>query len=255
MKVSVITVVKDHALGLKATIDSVLRQTFSDWEMLIVVGPSNDDTMRIAQEIQAKDSRVQVITQNGAGIYEAMNEGIRAASGEFTWFMNAGDQFGGTEVLNHATAKLSLSNVGMLIGGYQIDGASNKQTYVYPEATVSIFNFAFTRRAGCHQAMIFRTKILKDMGGFNSAYSLASDFDLVLKVIKSAKALRVSEVYATIEPGGRADQGIFNVHRQKHAIRRKALGGPIIYITSVLWTGLARAKIILRRFLRKLLSK
>ena len=99
--------------------------------------------------------------------------------------------------------------------------------------------------------MIFHTQVLKSIGGFNTAYSLASDFDLVLKVIKKAGARRVSEIYAAIEPGGRADQGIFLVHKEKHLIRRNLLGGPAILAASLLWTGLARTKIISRRIWNK----
>ena len=255
MKVSVVTVVKEHPTGLKVTFESLLKQTFFDWEMIIVVGTSRDATLLVAQEIRAKDSRVRIIEQHSVGIYGAMNEGVAAATGEFIWFMNAGDKFTTVEVLMSAIIKLSQSDEGMLIGGYAINNGNTNQTYFYPERDVTALSFAFNRRGGCHQAMIFRTQILKNIGGFDTAYSLASDFDLVLRVIKLANARRVSEVYATIEPGGRADQGIFEVHKQKHRIRRNLLGGPVISIASVFWTGLARAKIISRSMFRKVFSK
>lgn len=245
--VSVITIVKNHAAGLAATHQSLLEQSFNDWEMVIVIGESSDATFAVAKDLQRIESRILLIEQSGSGIYEAMNEGLATASGEFTWFMNAGDTFASTSTLAHAVVYISQNKVGAVIGGYRVESSSQNKTYSYPPRNITGLSFAFNRRGGCHQAMIFRTNILKDLGGFNTSYSLAADFDLVLKVIQKSKASRVSEIYASIEPGGRADQGIFLVHNQKHQIRRSLLGGPVIFLASFLWTALARMKIILKR--------
>ena len=250
-RISVITVVKDDPSGLRNTYESLIGQTVKDWEMLIVTAPAPDETIGVATEIRSSDSRIQLHEQIGTGIYGAMNQGLRSAGGESIWFMNAGDKFASNSVLAHAFEKLSDSDVGVLIGGYKILNGTTNQTFSYPEGKVSAIDFAFNRRGGCHQAMIFHTQVLKSVGGFNTDYSLASDFDLVLKAIKKAGSRRVSEVYAAIEPGGRADQGIFLVHREKHLIRRNLLGGPFILTASLLWTGLARTKIISRRIWNK----
>ena len=248
-RVSVITIVKNHAAGLEATHQSLLEQSFNDWEMIIVVGLSSDATLAVAQDLQRIESRILLLEQSDSGIYQAMNEGLAAASGEFTWFMNAGDKFASTSTLAHAVGSISQSKAGAIIGGYRIESSSQNKTYGYSPRNITSLSFAFTRRGGCHQAMIFRTNILKDLGAFNTSYSLAADFDLVLKVIQKSKASRVSEVYASIEPGGRADQGIFLVHNQKHQIRKNLLGGPVVFLASFLWTALARMKIILRQMI------
>jgi glycosyltransferase involved in cell wall biosynthesis len=249
--VTIVTVVKDHASGLIKTHASLIGQTLVDWEMIIVVGISTDDTLSVAKVLQGNDSRIRVLEQGGAGIYGAMNEGLELASGEFTWFMNAGDTFVTLFVLAHAVGEISQIGTGLVVGGYQIDNGSADQIYSYPGGNVTTLDFAFNRRGGCHQAMIFRTEDLKLLRGFDTSYSLAADFDLVLKVIKRSRAKRVSEVYASIEPGGLADQGIFLVHQQKHEIRRNLLGGPFIFLASVLWTVLARVKIMAREMIEK----
>jgi glycosyltransferase involved in cell wall biosynthesis len=249
-RVSVISIVKDHEAGLRATHESLFEQSYEDWNMIIIVGASSDETLIVAKKLQKFDSRIVLIEQNGSGIYSAMNEGIAAASGEFSWFMNAGDKFASKSTLAHAINQISQTNVGVIIGGYQIESAGQKKTYSYAPRKITGLHFAFNRRGGCHQAMIFQTNILKALGGFNASYSLAADFDLVLKVIQKSEANRVSEIYASIEPGGRSDQGIFLVHNQKGQIRRQLLGGPVVSFASFLWTALARLKIILRRTLK-----
>lgn len=248
--VSVITVVKNDALGLRATLSSLAQQDYSHWEVLIVVGKSTDSTLLTANELASQDLRVRVIEQSGLGIYGAMNQGIDNAKGEFFWFMNAGDTFADPDVLGGAVAEIESQDVGLLIGGYRLDGGNNQRAYSYPRARVSEFDFAFTRRGGCHQAMLFKAKSVIQSGGFNEQFSVASDFELVLKIIKSDGAMRLPKIYAAVEPGGAADQGIFEVHRQKHRIRMKVMGrSPLVLLMSFGWTLGAGAKIILRKVL------
>lgn len=247
MRVSVVTVVKNHSSGLRTTQLSLQEQTFKDWQMIIVVGDSNDDTLSTAEHMSACDLRIQVIAQHGSGIYNAMNVGLGAATGNYVWFMNAGDIFFTESVLFEAVKELTDSDLDVLIGGYQIRDDGNRRYLSNSDRKVTTLNFAFNRRGGCHQAMIFRTEVLKEIGGFDTSYSLASDFDLVLKVLKNSKGKRIPQIYAAIEPGGRADQGILLVHKEKHDIRIRQMGGPFILLISMCWTALARLKISLRK--------
>ena len=246
ISVDIITVVKDNMSGLVATHSSLIEQTFHDWKLIIVVGSSKDSTLVVATQLQSKDKRIRVLEEKGQSIYGAMNEGLEIATGEFAWFMNAGDKFAGPRVLANAINEITDSGVGVVVGGYGVMGSLEENHYRFPSKELKRFAFAFNRRGGCHQAMIFQTKALKDLGCFDKSYSLASDFKAVLEVIRTAGARRVNEVYALVEPGGLADQGIFAVHRQKHEIRRKVFRNPVITVASVLWTMAAQSKIKLR---------
>jgi glycosyltransferase involved in cell wall biosynthesis len=249
--VSVITIVKDHPLGLRETFASLLEQDFLDWELLIVVGPSQDSTLATARDIASSGQDVKVIEQSGSGIYAAMNEGISNAKGEFVWFMNAGDKFADRDVLSSAVDIITKTGFGVVIGGYRLDRTVQKDQS-FPSKKLSAFEFAFNRRGGCHQAMIFRHESLRNVGEYNPTYFLASDFELVLKVIKSAGALRVSKVFASIEPGGVADRNIFEVHFQKHQIRKSIMGNnPVVIFLSWSWSVLASVKIRLRHLLTR----
>lgn len=248
MTVSVVTVVKDHVTGLQSTYESLSMQIDVEWEMIVVVGNSEDGTLCFAKELEKTDFRVRVFEQQGSGIYDAMNIGLQAALGDFTWFMNAGDRFASPVTLAQSSMALLKNGLGVMIGGHQIDYPSRKRVYVFKEGKVTSLQFAFNRRGGCHQSMIFKTSILKELGGLNRSFALASDFELVLKIIKGWGAARASEVYSVIEPGGRADRGILLVHREKHKIRREQLGGPLvfIFILSFFWTYAAMLKNIIR---------
>lgn len=249
--VSIVTIVKDHAAGLQETFRSLAGQDYADWEMLIVVGKSSDSTFDIAQSYTASDPRIKTIEQSGLGIFQAMNQGIENAKGEFIWFMNAGDRFADSQILRLSVEEISKTEVGVVVGGYRIGSPVGGKTYANSRKGISDLAFAFSRRGGCHQAMIFRTSIVRELGGYSADYSLNSDFDLVLKIIKTSGALRVPLIFAEVEAGGTADQNIFKVHSEKHQIRRVYFGvvNPVILL-SWAWTVAARSKITLRRIVR-----
>jgi len=216
-----------------------------------VVAPSTDSSMEVAKEISNENHAVRVIEQESLGIFSAMNEGLNHATGDYVWFMNSGDTFAGPEVLASAIKEVARSSQGVVVGGYQIRSNSGTRTYAFREKEITPLSFAFSRRGGCHQAMIFRSDYLKKIGGFNLQYKVNSDFLLVLNVIKMGGGKRVSEIYADVEPGGFADQNIFAVHDEKHKVRKTFFSSKSVNILSNLWTFAARAKILWRRSIRE----
>ena len=97
--ISVVTIAKNHALGLTHTLDSLRSQSFQNWESIIVVGKSTDETLLVAENYRSMDPRVRVVEQLDSGIYEAMNLGISASIRDSIYlnFMNAGDVFYSTD--------------------------------------------------------------------------------------------------------------------------------------------------------------
>jgi glycosyltransferase involved in cell wall biosynthesis len=251
MTVSVITIVKEDPNGLRATVKSLTDQTSIEWQLIIVPGYSRDQTKSTAFELSSTDARITVIEQNNDGIYDAMNLGLSVAKGDYVWFMNAGDIFYSPEVLGEALIEITNSNVDLLIGGYQINHSRNLKKYVFRRKSLTAWEFAFNRRGGCHQAMLFRTATLIKLGGFDTSFKLASDFGLVLKLLQEYKGLRIDQVYASIEPGGRSDQGINLVHREKHKIRTKVMPGLIMSIVSFNWALGAIMKIYTKKIFIK----
>jgi len=245
--ISIITVVKDHAKGLSETYMSLSQQSILDWEMIVIIGESNDSSLETALSYQRDDSRLKVEMQSGLGIYSAMNEGINRAEAKYMWFMNAGDTFATESVLESALHKVNEYHVGVVIGSYQVLTENTIETYSHRNMGLSELEFAFGRRDR-HEAMIFASDIVNQLGGYKTEISLASDFDFILRVIRTAGARRVSEVYALVESGGVSDRNLVEVHRQKHKIRRDFFGRKLITAGSTLWTIAVRTKVKLRRY-------
>lgn len=97
MLVSIITVNFNHLEGLKRTYESVVSQTFTDYEWIVIDGGSTDGSREFIEQHQ--DRFAYWCSEKDNGIYHAMNKGIRQAKGEYLNFMNAGDTFAGGEAL------------------------------------------------------------------------------------------------------------------------------------------------------------
>lgn len=98
MKYSIITINYNHIEGLKRTIDSVISQTNSNYEYIIIDGGSTDGSVNIIKEY--KEHLVYWISEKDNGVYHAMNKGVAQAQGDYCIFMNSGDRFYSPDVLS-----------------------------------------------------------------------------------------------------------------------------------------------------------
>ena len=98
MSISIITINRNNASGLRATIESVLHQTSQDFEYIIIDGASTDKSVEIVKAATEKH-KIKWISEPDSGIYNAMNKGVRMATGDYVIFLNSGDTFANEKVL------------------------------------------------------------------------------------------------------------------------------------------------------------
>ena len=245
--ISVVTIAKNHAVGLTYTLESLLSQSFQNWESIIVVGKSIDETLSIAEEFEKRDARVKVVRQLDSGIYEAMNLGIYEVSTESTFinFMNAGDSFYEADTLAKLVNIANTEKASLVIGGYKIKGYSKH--YQQKQGVLSDISFTFSRRTGCHQSMIYSIQAVLDAGAYKTKYRLAADHDLTLKILGQSGARKVEFLVAEMEPGGLSDRSLATLHREKQAIRREYFNKkPWVWLIGYAWQFAALSKISLR---------
>lgn len=233
--VSIITISKNNALGLEKSLQSIRYQTYQNWKLYIVVGTSTDSTQEIAEEFCEGVSKAQIILQTDSGIYQAMNLGTKKmdSKSKYVIYMNSGDQFQSSNSLSNLVNSISFHECGVVIGGYKIQ---NGKTYPQIEGSISEIDFTFTRRGGCHQSMIYSTEAVRLMGLYNTDYTIASDHDLTLKVIKHFKGWKTSEIVSIVEGDGVSDRNLSKLHKEKQAIRRKHFGDRSwVFFAGFLW--------------------
>ncbi len=246
-KVSVVTVVKNDSDGLKETINSLLLQTLTDWECLIISAPSSDDTQRIADSFVKSDIRIFHHHETHPGIYSSMNQGVKLANAPFVVFMNAGDTFKSPLSAEVLLSEIQEHNTPLVVGGY----STGKKSYSFRRTSFSAKRFSINRRWGCHQSMMFDKDGIIAAGGFSLEYKIASDFDLVMKMLNNRRGRRISEVVSIIEPNGISNTQISEVLREKQKVRRKHFGRySVSAMLGDVWTILVFLKINLRLHLK-----
>ena len=189
---SIITVTWNAADVIAPTLESVQRQTSSDYEMLIVDGASTDDTLKIVRETSIASLRV--FSEPDNGLYDAMNKGMARARGRYLIFLNAGDAFASDTVLARL-AMLTEGNPGVVYGQTQLVDASRevvgKRHLTAPKKlTASSF---LNGMVVCHQAFVARRDLVPQ---YDLQYRFSADYDWCIKVLKKSR----TNVYAGREP-------------------------------------------------------
>lgn len=246
--VSVITVVKNDAAGLEKTLNSLVEQSFLSWECLIISGSSEDDTKAVARQLARDHSRVRHFDESTPGIYQSMNQGVGLAQSPYLIFMNAGDIFANPNSIEILYNEILEANYSVVVGGY----STGDKEYSFKSKDFGPGRFSLNRRWGCHQSMIFNLNDVKSVGGFSEKYKLASDFELVLKLVKKKAGKRMSEVVSIVDPNGISNTQIEKVLNEKQKIRRDLFGDytPNLLLGKI-WTYLVLGKIRLRLFTSK----
>ena len=168
MKISVITINRNNAEGLRKTIDSVAGQTQRPFEFIVVDGASSDDSV---ETIRSYADAIDIWTSEpDSGIYNAMNKGVRQAHGEWCLFLNSGDVFSSPDVLKHleqssATADIICGNAMIL------EDPPRRKT---PPAEITL-DFLFNGTL-CHQSALIRRALL-----------LKHPYDEALKIVSDRK--------------------------------------------------------------------
>ena len=243
--VDIVTICKDNEKGLARTIESVRSQSFQDWRLTIVVAESKDNSIEIARCLQNTDARVELIRQEGSGIYEAMNIGASNSNGDLIWFLNSGDEFYDENTLKENVRVISHKEFGFLVGNYCVKDI--KHEYYTKLAAIKGYQFLFNRNGGCHQAMVFNRRYFDDVKGYNTSYKISSDFDLCCKLLKVVPCYSIARINCTIEGDGFSDTNLFEMYLEKFRIRNLITRPTyILFPLNTIWTFLAILKMFVK---------
>ena len=200
-KVTVVTVVRNAPAALRATAESVLSQTYADIEYVIVDGASTDGTSDYARSL---GDRVDVlISERDNGIYDAMNKGVRAASGEWVIFMNAGDTFYAPDTVEQVFGTDDYVGFGVVYGDVVKKNASGELEVKKAGAPHNSHRMFF-----CHQSAFYRRGELL-VEPFDTAHRMSADIHQVKRLWKKGVRFRQLDLPVAIFDTG----GVSNVKR------------------------------------------
>ena len=120
MKLSIITINRNNATGLEKTMRSVATQTFKDFEYIVVDGASTDGSVEVIKKLEPEFKHLKWVSEPDSGIYNAMNKGMRMASGEYFQILNSADCLASEDVIERMLLALENSGYPSILYGNMI---------------------------------------------------------------------------------------------------------------------------------------
>ena len=233
--ISIITIHYNHGKGLRRTVESILGQQHrQDWEWIVIDGGSTDGSVDYLTGL--KDQIAVLVSERDAGIYDAMNKGLRRATGEYVWFVNAGDALHGPDVLEKVVSAIRGFEQGhggvgpdvvfgdtMFIddAGEALGLISQLKPQPFPKK-LHAGSFRFGMNV-CHQSVLLRRSIAPK---YDESYRLAADVDWMIAALKSMRgeSLRLDFVVSDFETGGSSYQHTKKAWKERYSVLSKHYG-------------------------------
>ena len=190
-KVTIITVCYNSSKTIERTLKSVLNQTYSDYEYIIIDGSSTDDTLSIIEDYKPLfGSKLRVISEPDNGIYDAMNKGIRLASGDLIGIVNSDDYL----------ELDALQNIVDAYDGYQYEIIYGMIRTIRDDKEVQVYiknHENIDEDMIAHPACFITKKIYDDFGLYSLKYKYSADYEFMLRM-KRNNEIRFIEIYKII---------------------------------------------------------
>lgn len=211
MKVSIITASYNSATTIKQTITSVLQQTYANIEYIIVDGCSTDNTLQIVKTmLPIFNGRLIYISEQDKGIYDAMNKGIRMATGDVVGILNSDDYFTAHDVIEKMVSSFT-EDVAAVYGDVHFvreDDTTNRVRYYSGVFfTPWLVKFGFIAP---HPSFYIRKSVYDKYGLYNIKYKISADFELVARIcyVNKIKTKYLHQDFVTMRIGGASTKNL-----------------------------------------------
>lgn len=211
LTVSIITVSYNSKKTISDTINSVLEQTYPYIEYIIIDGSSGDGTSEI---IKSYGNRIdKFVSEPDKGMYDAINKGIRLATGSIVGILNADDFFYDNQVVEKLVSVFRENSIDAVYGDIQFvkrnDSKKIIRHYSSEKFYVSKFKFGFMP---AHPSFYVKRDLFEKFGYFKSDYLIAADFELLIRFmyVNNINCRYINMVFVKMRDGGVSNKTIFN---------------------------------------------
>jgi glycosyltransferase involved in cell wall biosynthesis len=200
LNLSIITINRNNARGLEKTIQSVLDQTFNEYEYIIIDGASDDGSREVIEKCA---SRLAFWTsESDTGIYNAMNKGIRKAAGKYCLFLNSGDHLYSHDAL--AELMNTKPEADIVYTNQHRFGSDVERVNFFPARLT--FYWLFTEYLP-HNCMLIKRSLFEQIGLYNETYRIVADWEFYLKALAQHNC---SYQYCNMVLASMVDGGVSN---------------------------------------------
>jgi glycosyltransferase involved in cell wall biosynthesis len=187
---------------LSLALNSLINQTYKDFEVVIIDGGSTDETLTLINSFKDKFKNINTVSEKDEGIYDAMNKGINIASGKWLYFMGSDDVFYNNSILESLANVINDTKAKVVYGNCKIIGdtgwAKDGDIYDGPFTLQKLLE-----KNICHQAMCYQAQFVKnEIGYYNQIYVKSADWDFNLRCWAKGNFEYVDIIIASFASGG-----------------------------------------------------
>ncbi len=228
MKISVITATYNAQASVAEALESVLSQSHPDVELIVIDGDSKDFTMRVLERYAIN----QLVSEPDNGIYDALNKGIKRATGDVVGFLHADDLFACIDVLANVAKAFENPEVDAVYGDLEYVSKENTKRVVRVWDS-GIFSLKKLKRGWMppHPTLYLRRAWYERLGAFDTQYRIAADYDFMLRFLSqpNIKVVYLPDVFVKMRVGGESNKSLKNlIQKSKEdylALRANGVGG------------------------------
>ena len=224
MKISIITTTYNSGGTVEDTFRSVLAQTHKDIEYIVVDGASSDNSLDIIKKYESQfGGRMRWMSEKDSGVYDAMNKGIRMATGDVIGFLNSDDFYYDEHVLEEVNRAMEGQPVDCVYGDLKFVKADDITHVVRVWKGSQYKKGAFLRGwHPAHPTFYARRECYERLGVFNTSFPVSADFDLMLRFIEVAGLSNryIHRYFVNMRMGGESTGSLRNIIRGNLGIKR-----------------------------------
>ena len=199
--ISIVSITYQNLDGLRETVESVVAQSFQDFEHIVVDGGSKDGTKEWLEE----NFHGSWVSEKDNGRYDGMNKGAAMASGEYLWFLHAGDILGDPTVLARVARAIQDRKGGppaWLYGLARVVDPDKSLVGTLGYVPFTMFNFAILQRPLPHQATAIKRSLFWQLGGYDERFPVAADQVLLMGAATQSPPLAMADFLCDFDSTG-----------------------------------------------------
>ena len=237
MKLSLITATYNSAGTLKDCLQTVLEQDHPEIEHLFIDGASSDKTPQLLRDFEKQYPHINMVSEPDKGTYDALNKGVAMATGEVIGFLHSDDFLASPTILSKIMEHFQDPAVVGVYGDLHYVDKDNAQKVIRQWKSCD-FEPRLLRQGWmpAHPTLFLRKSVYKKFGTFNLEYSIAADYEFMLRILKgnTLNLVYIPKVITKMRMGGASNKSLKNILQKSRedyrAIKSNGLPNPILVL-------------------------
>ena len=214
MKVSIITATYNSAKYIASSLNSIFNQDYKDIECIIIDGDSKDQTKSIIETYQIKNLNITLVSEADNGIYDALNKGIKLATGDLIGFVHSDDNLASPHIISELVLAIKEKQAFGIYGDLQYVSQLDTSKLIRDWKSC-VFSKSLLKKGWMppHPTLFLKKEVYQKHGNFNQNYKISADYDFMLRVLKdkTLKFVYLPHVIIKMRVGGASNKNLKNI--------------------------------------------